>query len=242
MLLLSLNWEQEQLSVLEYQNKMEKIRVLLVDDHQIILDGIRTMLLNEPNISICGAYVSGVDALENAIKHKPHVIITDIMMPEMGGLDFIKSLKANHVDSKILVLSMFLSVDYIQNAVQAGVNGFLMKQNATRDELMKAVCMLMDGKNYFNTEVANTIISASFNEAPDKHNITDSEKMNSLSKREIEVLKLFAAGLSNKEISDKLYISLRTVETHKFNMITKLNLKSYVDLIKFAIRNNLSDI
>lgn len=221
---------------------MDIIKVLLVDDHQIILDGVKTMILNEPNISICGAFVSGKLALESAIKHKPDVIITDIMMPDMSGLEFIKQVKSYNLQSKILVLSMFLSVDYIQNAAQAGVNGFLMKQNATRDELMTAINLLMEGKNYFNTEVANTIVSGIKSDPGDKSSGAEKTDLTILSKREVEVLKLFANGSSNKEISDKLFISLRTVETHKSNMIIKLNVKSYVDLIKIAIRNNLSGI
>jgi len=200
------------------------------------------MLMNEPNISICGSYMSGIEALENAIKHKPDIIITDIMMPEMSGLEFIKSIKSNNLSSKILILSMFLSAEYIHNAVQSGVNGFLMKQNATRDELMTAISLLMEGKNYFNTEVANTIVKGIKSDLANKVSANENHDLSLLSKREIEVLKLFANGYSNKEISDNLYISLRTVETHKSNMIIKLNLKSYVDLIKIAIRNNLSEI
>jgi DNA-binding NarL/FixJ family response regulator len=221
---------------------MDIIKVLLVDDHQIILDGVKTMLMNEPNIAICGSYMSGIEALENACKHKPDIIITDIMMPEMSGLEFIKSIKSNNIPSKILILSMFLSAEYIHNAVQSGVNGFLMKQNATRDELMTAIGLLMEGKNYFNTEVANTIVKGIKSDLANKVQANENHDLSILSRREIEVLKLFANGYSNKEISDNLYISLRTVETHKSNMILKLNLKSYVDLIKIAIRNNLSEV
>jgi DNA-binding NarL/FixJ family response regulator len=241
---LNLKKVQGQLLLLEFQNDfiMDIIKVLLVDDHQIILDGVKTMILNEPNVSICGAYVSGKEALENAVKHKPDIIITDIMMPDMNGLEFVKSIKENKIEAKILILSMFLSVDYIQNAVQAGANGFLMKQNATRDELMTAINMLMEGKNYFSAEVANTIVSGIKAEGNEKHSGFERHDLSILSKRELEVLKLFANGHTNKEISDKLFISMRTVETHKSNMIAKLNLKSYVDLIKIAIRNNLSDI
>jgi len=117
-----------------------------------------------------------------------------------------------------------------------------MKQNATRDELMTAISLLMEGKNYFNTEVANTIVKGIKSDLANKVSANENHDLSLLSKREIEVLKLFANGYSNKEISDNLYISLRTVETHKSNMIIKLNLKSYVDLIKIAIRNNLSEI
>jgi len=181
---------------------MDIIKVLLVDDHQIILDGVKTMLLNEPDISICGAFLSGAEALESAIKHKPDIIITDIMMPDMNGLEFVKNVKSFNLSAKILILSMFLSVDYIQSAVQAGANGFLMKQNATRDELMTAINSLLEGKNYFNTEVANTIVSGFKPEATDKGIGMEKNDLSILSRREIEVLKLFANGYSNKEISD----------------------------------------
>jgi len=221
---------------------MKIIKVLLVDDHQIILDGIHNMLSSESNISICGTCLSGRDGFEAAVKHKPDIIITDIMMPDMSGIDLIKKLKEYNLPSKILILSMFASADYIQNAVNAGANGFLMKQNATRNELMTAINQLMANKNYFNTEVANTIVSSLKPEIDDKGIFVKTHDEKLLSKRELQVLKLFAEGYSNKEISDKLFISLRTVETHKSNMISKLNLKSYVDLIKYAIKNKLCDL
>lgn len=221
---------------------MDIIKVLLVDDHQIILDGVKNMLQNEPNISICGAYISGKEALDVAMLTKPDIIITDIMMPDMSGLEFVKLVKSHNLHSKILILSMFLSVDYIQNAVQAGANGFLMKQNATRDELMTAITSLIQGKNYFNTEVANAIVSGLVPDNLEKIQGAESHDLGSLSKRELEVLELFANGFSNSEISEKLFISVRTVETHKSNMIIKLGLKSYVDLIKIAIKNKLSEI
>lgn len=221
---------------------MDIIKVLLVDDHQIILDGVKNMLQNEPNIAICGAYISGKEALDNALLNKPDLIITDIMMPDMSGLEFVKLVKSHNLPAKILILSMFLSVDYIQNAVQAGANGFLMKQNATRDELMTAITSLISGKNYFNTEVANAIVSGLVPDNLEKIPGSEKHDLGSLSKRELEVLELFANGFSNSEISEKLFISVRTVETHKSNMIIKLGLKSYVDLIKIAIKNNLSEI
>ncbi len=221
---------------------MKNIKVLLVDDHQIILDGIRTMLSAEPNVTICGCCLSCKDAFESAIKHKPDVIVTDIMMPDMSGVDFIKKIKSYKLAAKILILSMFGSVDYIQKGVAAGANGFLMKQNASRDELMTAINCLIANKNYFNTEVANTIVSGLRPEMDDQGSFISTHAEALLSKREMEVLKLFAEGHSNKEISEKLFISLRTVETHKTKIISKLNMKSYVDLIKYAIRNKLCDL
>ncbi|HNZ43058.1 MAG TPA: response regulator transcription factor [Bacteroidales bacterium] len=221
---------------------MKNIKVLLVDDHQIILDGIQTMLSSEPDISICGACITCKDAFEYILKHRPDVIITDINMPEMSGIELIKKIKSYNITAKILVLSMFASADYIQNAVNAGANGFLMKQNATRDELMTAIGQLMANKNYFNSEVANTIVTGIKPAFDDHDQFVKTHEKNLLSKRELQVLKLFAEGHTNKEISEKLFISLRTVETHKTKIISKLNMKSYVDLIKYAIRNKLCDL
>lgn len=221
---------------------MKIIKVLLIDDHQIILDGIRTMLSSEPDISICGTCLTGKEAFEHIIKHKPDIIITDISMREMSGIELIKKIKSYHLPIKILILSMFASVDYIQNAVNAGANGYLMKQNATRDELMTAIGQLMANKNYFNSEVANTIVTGIKPEFDEQGRFINTHEKNLLSKRELQVLKLFAEGNSNKEISDKLFISVRTVETHKSNMISKLNMKSSVDLIKYAIKNKLCDL
>ncbi|HOY33016.1 MAG TPA: response regulator transcription factor [Bacteroidales bacterium] len=223
---------------------MKIIKVLLVDDHQIILDGIHKMLSGESNISICGTCLTCKEAFEAAIKHKPDIIITDIMLPDMSGLELIKKIKAYQLTSKILILSMFASGEYIQDAVNAGANGFLMKQNATNEELMTAINHLISNKNYFNTEVANTIVSGLKSEIDFQGKFLNGKEPDKkiLSKRELQVLKLFAEGNSNKEISEKLYISLRTVETHKSNMILKLNLKSYVDLVKYAIKNKLCDL
>lgn len=218
---------------------MKIIKILLVDDHQIILDGIHNMLSKERNISICGTCLSGKNAFEQAMKHKPDIIITDIMMPEMSGIDLIKKIRSYNLPSKILVLSMFASLEYIQSAVSAGANGFLMKQNATRDELMTAINYLIADKNYFNTEVANTIVHAKKSEIDTNGMFIDKHDEDLLSKRELQILKLFAEGNTNHEIASKLFISLRTVETHKSNMITKLSLKTYVDLVKYAIRHKL---
>jgi DNA-binding NarL/FixJ family response regulator len=220
---------------------MKSIKVLLVDDHQIILDGIRNMLAEEKDIIIIGACLSAKEAFEIVLENKPDIIITDIMMPDMNGIDFVKKLRANNIHTKVLILSMFASADYIQTAVQAGVNGFLMKQNATRNELMTALYNLSENKNYFNSDVASAIITGLKSDINEQGSFIEKKVDDILSKRELQVLKFFAEGYSNKEISEKLFISQRTVETHKTNMITKLNLRSYVDLVKYAIKNNISD-
>ncbi|MEI6853323.1 MAG: response regulator transcription factor [Bacteroidota bacterium] len=218
---------------------MKTVKVILLDDHQIILDGLRTMLSNEKHITICGTYLSGIDALKNAIIHQPDVIITDIMMPDMSGYDFIKNLKSYNIKSKILILSMCISPNIIHEAMEAGADGFIMKQNATRDELMKAIGQLIDNKNYFNHEVTNAISYKPKTENGHQEVSFDNLDISVLSKAELQVLELFADGFSNKEISQKLMMNEKTIEKHKANTMAKLNLKSNVDLIKFAIKNNI---
>jgi two-component system, NarL family, nitrate/nitrite response regulator NarL len=218
---------------------MKNIKLLILDDHQIILDGLRTMLSNDKHILICGTYLSGIDAIKNALIHQPNVIITDLMMPDMSGLDFIKNLKSYNIKAKILILSMCMSPNIIQDAIQAGANGFILKQNATRDEIIKAITHVIEGMDYFTSELLTAISSKPKPKNGHQEVSFDNLDISVLSKNEVQVLQLFADGFSNKEISQKLVMTIKTIEKHKSNMMIKLNLKSNVDLIKFAIKNNV---
>jgi two-component system, NarL family, nitrate/nitrite response regulator NarL len=218
---------------------MKNIKILILDDHQIILDGLRTMLSNDKHIIICGTYLSGIDAIKNALIHQPNVIITDLMMPDMSGLDFIKNLKSYNIKAKILILSMCMSSNIIQDAIQAGANGFILKQNATHDEILKAITHVTEGMDYFTSELLTTISSKPKQKNGSQEVSYDNLDISVLSKNEVQVLQLFADGFSNKEISQKLSMTIKTIEKHKSNMMAKLNLKSNIDLIKFAIKNNV---
>jgi DNA-binding NarL/FixJ family response regulator len=218
---------------------MKTINILLLDDHQIILDGLRTMLSNDKRISICGSYLSGIDALKNALIQCPDVIITDLMMPDMSGLDFIRNLKSYNIKAKILILSMCMSPNIIHEAIQAGANGFILKQNATHDEIMKAITQLIDGKDYFATEILSAINDKQKPKNGHQDVSYDNLDISILSKNELQVLQLFADGLSIKDISRELIMTIKTVEKHKSNMMAKLNIKSNIELIKFAIKNNV---
>jgi DNA-binding NarL/FixJ family response regulator len=218
---------------------MKSIKILLVDDHQIILDGLRTMLSNEKRLDICGTHLSGIDALKNALIHQPDVIITDLMMPDMSGVDFIKHLKSYNINSKILILSMCISPNIIYEAIHSGANGFIMKQNATRDEIMNAIDLVLEGKEYYTAEIKSSLQTKTNGKNDHQEVSYDNLDISVLSKNELQVLKLFADGYTNKEIAAKLIMSIKLVEKHKSNIMAKLNLKSNVDLIKFAIKNNI---
>jgi DNA-binding NarL/FixJ family response regulator len=223
----------------EFVSHMKTVKILLLDDHQIILDGLKTMLSNEKQLSICGAHLSGIEALKGALIYDPEVIITDLMMPDMSGTDFIKNLKSYNIKSKILILSMCMMPHVIHDAIASGANGFIMKQNATRDEIVKAIELLMEDKSYFSEEILTIINDKSKSENGHQEVSFDNIDISILSKNELQILQLFADGFSNKEISAKLLMTLKQVEKYKSNMMRKLNLKSNVDLIKFAIKNNI---
>jgi DNA-binding NarL/FixJ family response regulator len=218
---------------------MKNTKLLILDDHQIILDGLRIMLSNDKHIIICGTCLSGIDAIKNALIYKPDVIITDLMMPDMSGLDFIKNVKSYNIKAKILILSMCMSPNVISNAIHAGANGFILKQNATRDEIINAITHVTTGKDYFTSELL-TVLNGRPKLINDHSEVSfDNLDISVLSKNELQVLQLFADGFSNNEISQKLLMTIKTIEKHKSNMMIKLNLKSNVDLIKFAIKNNV---
>jgi DNA-binding NarL/FixJ family response regulator len=221
---------------------MKKLKIILLDDHQIILDGLRTMLSSVENIEICGTFLSGIEALKNALIHQPDVIITDIMMPDMSGSDFIRNAKSYNIKAKILILSMCTTQVIIQETMDAGADGFVMKQNATRDELMKAIHAVTENKRYFNNDASVATGTKAKSENGHQDVSFDNLDISILSKAEMQVLELFADGFSNKEISEKLMMGVRTIEKHKMNVMTKLNLKSNVDLIKFAIKNNICNL
>lgn len=220
----------------------ELIKVILVDDHQIILDGLANMLLEAEDIKLCGLASDYNKAIEIVKQTGPDVIITDLSLPGKSGIDLIRKICECYPSIRILVLSMYVSEDYIYNALRAGAYGYLPKQDTTKKELIKAIRTLYKGEQYFSESIAQVITriySQSIAKSSDNLSIS---KSHTLTHREREILRLYAEGLSNQEISDQLNISVRTVETHKNNIMQKFNFRSTVDMVKFAIRNNLAEL
>ncbi|MCX6286776.1 MAG: response regulator transcription factor [Bacteroidetes bacterium] len=218
-----------------------KIKVLLVDDHQIIRDGLSNMLREAGDIEVCGGAADITKALEMVKKIKPDVVITDLSMPGKSGIELIRKIHEKHPDIYVLVLSMYVTEDYIFNALKAGAKGYLPKQDTTKAELLKAIRTVARGEEFFSDAVAQVISKLYSHSVKSTAKPEAVARKANLTSRETEILRLYTEGLSNMEIADRLNISIRTVETHKNNIMQKYNFKSTVDMVKFAIRNNLGE-
>ena len=215
---------------------MEKIKIILVDDHQMFRDGVKSVLCDEENIDVIGEVGNGNDLFDLLKTKTPDLIITDISMPDISGIEVAKHVSENYPDIKILILSMHSNEEFISKALNVGANGYLPK-DTNMTELLEAINTIYKGENYFNKEISNTILKSLINKSKE-----ESSSNKTLTKREKEIIKLVVEGLTNKEIADKLCISIRTVDSHKNNIMQKLNLKSSVELVKYAIKNKLANL
>jgi len=220
---------------------MSKIKVLLVDDHQIVRDGIFALLIKETDIEIVGEASNGDELFEKLKFIKPDVVILDISMPKMSGIEIAAILKKEKPDIKVIIFSSYTDEKTIFQSIRAGAKGFLPK-DSMREDLVDAIKKVNQGLEYMSERIPNTIlmdyINSSENADDEKY---ENSKLSSLTKREKEVLGFIAEGGTYKEIAEELFISSRTVETHKNNILQKLELKSTIELVKFAIKNKLID-
>ncbi|NVK73055.1 MAG: response regulator transcription factor [Oceanospirillaceae bacterium] len=209
----------------------KKIRVLLVDDHMLVLDGLQARLELEDNIDVIATASDGLSALEKAQETQPDLVLMDVSMPVLNGLEATKRFKAEQPNVKILMLSMHNDKEYILSLIQSGANGYVLK-DVSSEELVQAINTVCQGGTYFSSGASDSLFSAA--PPPPK----ESEE---LTKRETSVLKALAAGLSNKEIAQALDISVRTVETHRQNVKNKLDIHTSAGLIKYALAKQLID-
>jgi len=174
--------------------------------------------------------------------NQPDIVITDLSMPGKSGIDLTRQITELHPEVSVLVLTMYSTEDYIFNAVRSGAKGYLLKQGTTKAELLRAIRIISEGKEYFSDPIAQTIARMYTHHAKASASGDTIPRQLNLTGRETEILRLYAHGMSNQEIAESLSISIRTVETHKNNIMQKYNFKSTVDLVKFAIRNKLTDL
>ncbi|RVU30540.1 MULTISPECIES: response regulator [Neptunomonas] len=211
------------------------IDVLLVDDHPLVRDGINACLSDHPSINVIGQASNGLEALSVAESEQPDVVLMDVSMPVMSGLEASKELRLRFPAMKILILSMHENREYIMQLMQSGAAGYVLK-DVSSDELIKAIELVYQGGSYFCPKATETLLD----ETQTKTQPTNGRR-DQLTKREEMVLRLLAEGGSNKEIARSLDISVRTVETHRQNIKQKLNIHTAAGLTKFAIEHGIID-
>ena len=213
---------------------MNKIRIALADDHHILLDGLKALLQKQKDIEIVGMYDNGRKLFEALPSLEVDIAVIDINMPEMNGHELTLNIKRYFPSINVIALSMFDDSAHIMEMIEAGVSGYVLK-NVTDKELVEAIRTVMHGKLYFSPEVSETIA----NLAVQQQKKLDLPEAPKLTDRELEILKLIAKEYSNAEIAGALYISERTVETHRKNMLRKTNNKTILGLLKYALENQM---
>ena len=217
---------------------MNKISILIVDDHALVRDGIIAMLKNEDDIQIIGEAVDGEEAVAKNNELNPDIIIMDIMMPKFNGLEAAKMIKAQHPGSKIIFLSMEVKEDFISEAIKSGASGYIPK-DSNKVILINAIRSVYQGEKYFHSMVSELIFNQFYEKSIGNEKAKKTYSAGKISNREVEVLKLIASGFSNSQIAEKLFISVRTVDAHRNHIMQKLELNNTAELVKYAIKNDI---
>ena len=218
----------------------EKIKVLLTDDHKLIRDGIQSMLENTEDIVVIGSVSSGEESINEVRLNRPDVILMDIMMNSMTGIEATRWIKEFDQTVKVVLVTMEISKEYVSAGIKSGVDGYLPK-DTDRETLLEAIRTVHRGGRFFNDAIMKLVFEDFYTH--EKLKSTDKKRLpNDLTKREQEILGLVASGKSNKELAERLFISLKTVETHKTHILDKLGLKNSTELVKYAIKNNIISI
>jgi len=219
----------------------KKSKVLIADDHQILIDGLVTMLETETAFEVIAQARNGKEALDLAHQLSPDIILMDLDMPIMSGIVAAKAIKIQDPSIRIIILSLHAEKSVIKHMIQIGVDGYLIK-NADRSELMKAIKEVAANRKYFSSEVTLSLSGLSENTAPLVSGANDlQEKLSLLSERETEVLKFIAQGFTNKEIGEQIHLSFRTVDVHRANLMKKLEINKVTGLVRFALKTGLID-
>jgi len=221
---------------------LSQTSIVLVDDHSLVRDGIRALLESEDDLSVIGEGADGAEAIALVQERKPDVLIVDIRMPKMTGIEAVQKLSVSDPEVKCLILSMHDSEEYILQSVSAGAKGYLLKDTG-KTEFIKAIHTVQEGGKYYSGDISNVLVNNLLNptaRTSDSSNLNaQTSKPFDLTNKEIQVLELVLSGLTNKQIAEKLQNSKRTVETHRFNLMRKMEVKNLMDLSKKAQEFNL---
>lgn len=217
----------------------ETIQLFVVDDHPIFIEGITGLLKDTPGFVIAGTAHNGKELLEKLRSQQPDIILLDINMPEMDGIEATKEIKKLYPDIKIIMLTMFNDIRFIKEVLEIGAKGYILK-NIGREDLIKAIHTVASGKPFLDSAVQEKVINNMSAQDDDEMDDKESDVLvQNITGRELEILQLIALGLTSQDISKKLFISKNTVETHRKNLLAKLNVKNTASLLKFAYKKGL---
>jgi two-component system response regulator NreC len=214
-----------------------KVRILLADDHQIMREGLKALLAKLPSVQVVAEAENGIEALKIARQEKPDVIVMDIAMPDINGIEVTRQLKSELADIKIIALSMHSDRRFVSEILKAGASAYVLKQAAFED-LENAIKAVMKDRTFLSADILDSVVSDYVSQ------LTNSEydAYRQLSDRERQVLQLLAEGNSTKEIAFKLHVSVKTIESHRQNIMNKLGIRTLAGLTKFAVREGLTSL
>ena len=213
------------------------VRILIADDHKILREGLKSLLEKQPEFAVVAEAQDGLSAISEAKKHKPDIAILDIGMPDLNGIEVTRRIRSEMAETRVIALSMHADRRFVMGILEAGANGYLLKDSAFA-ELITAVTAVAKGKMYLSPSIAETVVKNSLEKLDQK----DEGSSVLLCGREREVLQMIAEGKSTKEIALKLFVSTKTVETHRKQIMDKLNIRTVAGLTKYAIREGLTSL
>lgn len=211
------------------------IRIIVVDDHPIVRDGLRMALDSIEHLHVIDVASNGLEALVMIKKNQPDILLTDISMPEMNGLELTAEVVKKYPLIRVIILSMHDHETYINNCIQAGAHGYLLK-DSEKSELILAIEKVSIGEKYFSKNVSQILVNGLYKDTSNKG---EDENSCRLSKREAQVLQIIAEGLSNKEIATRLFLSIRTVGAHRYNIMQKMGVKNTAEMIRVGVKMKL---
>lgn len=214
------------------------IRIVLADDHEIVRSGLKMLIESAPDMKVVGEAADGEQAYELVAREKPDILLMDISMPPgQSGLVACGRIAQDHPNTRIIVVTMFAEPEYLYFTLQGGAAGYLLK-NSSSEELVSAIRMVQGGGTYIHPKMVESLTRQLFSSSGEGEDVSYKQ----LTTRELEILQLLAKGHTNKEISEKIYLSIKTVEAHRSKIYAKLGFKTRADLVAYAIRHKLLDL